>query len=313
VLYFIGMTLAAASMAIAGGALEQGTSRPAWAKAGATIGALLGVSFAGFVTSKPWVVLLAQAWKLDETGFIAALGLPLLGVSLLGWKVLWSLLRASQLERAAGPSWQAAAFSIPVALSGAGLIWTGELSGGLSLESADQVAQSLMDALVGTESPAGRPDAGAWNMALAVCGGIWLVGGLAGYWLSGAKDRWAALRLAFPGFSRFIAQGLGARLVGAAFMRGVRITGESTSEWVDGKLWERWLPLAFGGATRFGGGLAARIDSAVSLKVSRALRRKAEVPAKLLQLIQNGDVQWYLLFALATGMAMLAHFMRTVG
>ncbi len=305
--YFAGILLASAALCTAGAALEEGTSRPSWAKAGAVLGALLGLSFAGFVTAKPLVALLADVWKLEEPALVALLAVPFFVTSLLGWKVMWTLVR---MNPKSGGTWQSMIFPVPLALSGLGLLWTGELSGGLSLDGADQVTRSLMDALLGIESPASRPDDAAWNTALAIYGGIVFLGALAGYWLSGAKDRWLALRASFPRFASFIDHGVGARLVGRAALKLMRATGDHVSLWIDAKLWDRWMPVAFSFAVKRGGSLAARVDSAASLKVSRALRAKAEVPSKLLQLIQNGDVQWYLLFALTAGMAMLAHFMR---
>jgi hypothetical protein len=312
VLYFAGVVLSAAAMSAAGSALEKGTSQPGWAKAGALLGALLGTSFAGFITAKPVVAMLSHAWRLDEPSFVAFLAFPFFVASVLLWKVLWSLFRLSAAVNAKAKdfSWQNIVFPLPLAITGLGVLWTGELSGGLDLNSVDQVMRSMSDALLGVEPSASRPDDAIWNTALAVYGGVILFSAVAGYWLSGTKDRWLTLRSSFPKFTSFVDQGVGASIFAVAVLRLLRATGEKVSHFVDVKIWEHWIPTALAASVRMGGGLVARADGTASLRISRGLRRKAEIPSKLLQLIQNGDVQWYLMFALTAGMAMLAHFMR---
>ena len=44
-----------------------------------------------------------------------------------------------------------------------------------------------------------------------------------------------------------------------------------------------------------------------------AIRRGVEAPAKALQFIQNGDVRWYLLFAVGSGFLILLHFAGVSG
>jgi hypothetical protein len=52
------------------------------------------------------------------------------------------------------------------------------------------------------------------------------------------------------------------------------------------------------------------MDGHLYEKSGSALRRGVEIPGKLLQLVQNGDVQWYLFFAMSCALAILIHFLR---
>jgi hypothetical protein len=52
------------------------------------------------------------------------------------------------------------------------------------------------------------------------------------------------------------------------------------------------------------------LDTELSERLVKFLRNGIDIPAKALQLLQNGDVQWYLLFALASGIAIFFHFLK---
>ena len=51
-------------------------------------------------------------------------------------------------------------------------------------------------------------------------------------------------------------------------------------------------------------------DREIYAREESLLRKWVEVPAKALQLIQNGDLQWYLVFGIGMMIALLVHFVR---
>jgi hypothetical protein len=64
----------------------------------------------------------------------------------------------------------------------------------------------------------------------------------------------------------------------------------------------------------FGVKNVSEVTRAIDLKLTESLdvsvKKLVDVPAKLLQLIQTGDLRWYLFFALSSGFALLAHFLK---
>lgn len=75
------------------------------------------------------------------------------------------------------------------------------------------------------------------------------------------------------------------------------------------KVWAVWLPqmsvsFLLGGST-----VIQKVGNKMTNKIQRELMKVFEVPAKLLQLLQNGNLQWYLVFGLGMGFAIIIHYL----
>jgi len=55
---------------------------------------------------------------------------------------------------------------------------------------------------------------------------------------------------------------------------------------------------------------AIRVDRAAETAMSQFSRRLVQTLAKVLQVIQSGDFQWYLLFGVTCGAGILIHYLR---
>jgi hypothetical protein len=79
---------------------------------------------------------------------------------------------------------------------------------------------------------------------------------------------------------------------------------------LDRKAWSGWFLTGLGAASDRAAAWVSRADAAGTSRIEAGLAKAIGVPAKLLQLLQNGDVQWYLFFAVCSAAAMLIHFMK---
>jgi hypothetical protein len=111
-------------------------------------------------------------------------------------------------------------------------------------------------------------------------------------------------------FSEFVRSGFKIDHATQILLRATLSVGEGIPQWVDLKLWSSGLPRLLGRAVH---GVAAPllgVDRWVSSGLRGIVRKTIAVPVLITQLIQNGDVQWYIFFGIGTGLAMLIHFVK---
>ena len=112
-------------------------------------------------------------------------------------------------------------------------------------------------------------------------------------------------------FFRFVASGYFIDEAGAKVVVGLDRVGGWLRDYVDGRLWNRWIPELLGNTLQRAGTWASVADEWIARSSRDAVVRITDAPTRLLQVIQNGNVQWYLIFALGSGFAILVHFLRT--
>lgn len=304
-----GMLLALATgLAVIGITAAGRLRRGSLAKVCLILNACLGSGMIAFVSaggSVRWLSTMAA-----EAPLAVAVAIVLFLSHLLLWKIIWKLWSLTPVRPEAGAidGWSQAVPIFPVLL-GLGVWWTGSLTGGALMPGEDRVLGSLTHLYFGTADHV--PELGNFLTASWLHWATVVVAFGLAYWLgSGNQDAWEKLGESFPSAARFFGGGYG---IDAAFAATAQMTSRgvrAVDDFLDRKVWSSWLPTAFrwtaGGTSRAVLGISERI----SMGLETALRRGIEIPSKLLQLVQNGDVQWYLFFAIGTVIAILLHFLR---
>jgi hypothetical protein len=190
-----------------------------------------------------------------------------------------------------------------------GAVWTGTLSGGIVAGNPDRIFSSPLALFFGASGDAWGDDA-----SIAPASGLyWVllaVAAFAAFWTAGRRpDFWPGVSRSVPRLSSFVLSGYGADFVFARIRAGLAWSGALSVRFFDRNVWESWVPGLLGGGARRGAALVARADLSLSRGIGGMLRRWVDTPSRALQLIQSGDVQWYLFFAVGSGIAILAHFM----
>src|SRR5690606_33852073 len=103
--------------------------------------------------------------------------------------------------------------------------------------------------------------------------------------------------------------GYGADRASAAVLALLGKSGASIQRWIDVKIWQEGIPGALYWMLSRVTRAFAWFDGRLIRAVDAGVRRSTEGPAKLLQLIQSGELQWYLFFAIGSGFAVLLHFL----
>ncbi|MCM2322535.1 MAG: hypothetical protein NDJ90_04665, partial [Oligoflexia bacterium] len=93
-------------------------------------------------------------------------------------------------------------------------------------------------------------------------------------------------------------------------LTALALLGEGVVGAIDVKAWREWLPRGIARAIERVAAAAAFVDSLLSARLRTGLAKAVELPARGLQLLQNGDVQWYLFFAIGSGVVMLVYYLR---
>jgi hypothetical protein len=99
--------------------------------------------------------------------------------------------------------------------------------------------------------------------------------------------------------------------VGGGIVVGLTSAGNFLERWLTENLSTGWIPKAITAALRYPSRLIDSVDQKAYAGEESLLRQWVDVPIKTLQLIQNGDLQWYLVFAMGCVVAILIHFLRT--
>ena len=306
---FIAVNLSSAALSIWLTALEVGgPSGNANRKKAITCKAFMLVSLLGFFGALGFVSAGGMArWFVDAwsvPAVFAALAAGVLMINLLGWKLFWA---ATRLKLHTQASWFAVLSPVILFLLTLGILWNGSLTGALLDFPAEKVLPSTLDLMTGKAEEVLSPEGISF----------WLQSGLLGlsFLLSlifskRIEDRWISLAKRLPRFAGFVAEGYGMDRLTLMVEKTLARVGGMTYWLVDQKIWNHFLPFGITGGIRWGAKLSVAGDKKVVSFFARFLRIWIDVPSKMLQLVQNGDVQWYIFFGLGSGLAMLIHFLR---
>jgi hypothetical protein len=292
----------------------QGSSRLKMARAngrslGLKILAVIGLAAAtgavGFVSAQSGIhwVLTVFDQKMGMVGIV--LFIVFLYV-LLGWKLVWTVCR---MKGKFSPSWNSFITPVIGTVLSLGVLWTGNLTGGDFLNNRDKLLISLFGRFSshGTSEVSSDPN---YMAALSLYWSVLFLAMAVAYWLSGRKDdKWEKLGNRFPKIGYFVASGYGVNIVIDKTLRGIEGFGKGLEQVIDQKVWQTWMPASlFYGITKLSG-LLSHADRGMSRSLNAVTRVLVEVPAKFLQLVQTGDLRWYLVFSLGSGFAVLVHFL----
>jgi hypothetical protein len=112
-----------------------------------------------------------------------------------------------------------------------------------------------------------------------------------------------------PRFSAFVTSGYGVDVALSRLRAGLAWIGGASARIFDQGMWESKVPELLGRGLRRGAAAFAAADLSLSRGIGTLIRGSVDLPSRALQLIQSGDVQWYLFFAVGSGVAILAHFL----
>jgi hypothetical protein len=309
----VGVGLGASALAGFSAALEEGGTdssnhhlRGMWAKVGCGLAAASGTGFVGFLAAGGglrWLTIVGT-----QPALLAASAFVFFLFAFLGWKSAWMAITCKGSTQA---PWSAVLAPYLLVMLSLGVVWTGTASGSIIPGNPDRLFQSLLSLLFGAPGEAWGDEAG-FVTASGLYWGASVLAIVLAYWTVGKKPEvWPSVSRSIPRISSFLASGYG---VDVLFRRllGILSAVGTWSVWlVDSKAWQGWVPMALATGLQRSASAIASADAKLSWQLGGVLRRPVEAGAKLLQLIQNGDVQWYLFFAVGSGIAILAHFMRT--
>ena len=275
-------------------------SKSNWHRVGIIAAVLCGCGAPGFVGAAALAHWMSEA--LNSPGFFALVILSGFLSSMLLVKVSFLLFRRPLQMKV---QWQCVLMPLLFSLLGLGAIWTGTASSGLISGNPDQFWSSLLDSLQGAESTySSTPGVAFYLITLAFASSLAYFG-----WGSGKhiEARWDDHS---PKLIRHLRSGMGSDWFFTGLSRGLQSFSERIDHWTYQKFTKNWLHKCFSvGASRTGAVIFG-MSTELTEGLSSAVRVASETPGKALQLIQSGNLQWYLLFAIGSGLAMLLHFLR---
>jgi hypothetical protein len=128
--------------------------------------------------------------------------------------------------------------------------------------------------------------------------------------MRGGRDFGAAIKKRFPGFTQAVTSDFGLGRLCRPLVLGIVRVGELSQRWIDEGVWNRWVPWLMRKGLGSIGVAAFRSDTYMIRGLNEGVRRGVEIPSRVLQLVQSGDLQWYLFFAVGSVVAILLHFLR---
>jgi|GEM_PF-6469262 len=264
-----------------------------------------GICGPGFVGAGAWMQAFLGTRELPVAQ--AALGAVLLFITMAGLRVAISAGRTKDHAQIPMSTWLAAALPWVFTM---GWIWSGSLTGGLLPDGADVLTVAVLPTLYASSLSGIDPEAGA-PVAWTTLGGVTFAAGLF-VWLlfRNETDGTAKLRKAYPATTAALAESEWVDKVGAALSLSLRWVGAQAEEFIDRKFWADQFPSFAAHALRRISALSAALDGGVSRWLPRVSKIAVGAPSRVFQLIQSGDAQWYLFFAIGSALAILLNFLR---
>jgi hypothetical protein len=227
--------------------------------------------------------------------------------------VLAVCLGTTQLKRAwsggasAPRGWAAALVPLIPALLSLGLVWDGTFSGGALPGIDERVSLSLLDLAI---PPRPVPPEANVVVSEGMLWGAFVFALLLGLWFASRLERLDDWSARFPRVARALSRGLGADAVAQGWVAASAWTGRLITRVGDDALWHHYLPSGLDRAVRAVSGAMDVADRHMAWWIGGVVRPAVEWPARALQRIQSGDVQWYVGIVLFSLLAVIAAFLR---
>jgi hypothetical protein len=308
----LGVSLGGLSISGSGAAFESDVTasaihrkRAIWVKIALFLAAASGTGVIGFVAATGGI-----RWILNGTSvpaIVTVFVFTLFMFIMLGWKLAWNVAR---LKSVSDMPWLSILSLFIWIILSLGIVWTGSATGEVFIGLSDQFMSSLFQEFFGkqTSDVLNHPD---FISAAGLYWGTLIFAIATAFWTSGRKeDRWANLANWMPKTSRYLSHGYGIDSAVRRFAGMLVWLGNTAENLIDQKIWSDWIPHGLFETVKKVSDFTSAADFQITTAIGATLKRIVEVPAKLLQLIQTGDLRWYLIFALGSGFALLTHFLK---
>lgn len=311
---FLGVSLSALCLVHVAASLENvkeqnsvNKQRAVWVKVALFFGAASGSGVIGFISAVGGLRWMSEAVASGGAVTAAFLLIIFLFV-LLCWKLTWKI---SKLNTVSDVSWVTVLSLFLYVVVSFGFFWTGSVTGVDLLGSADQFMESGFKIFFSAKANE-MPHAEEFLSAAALLySGALILAFVTAYWTAGRReDKWEVLARVFPRASKFLARGYGIDELSRRGILAISSMGSATEYLVDNKIWNQWIPYGLSVGVKGLTGRISTLDRKILSAIESVLRVSVHVPAKILQLIQTGDVRWYLFFGLGSGFALLSHFLK---
>lgn len=282
---------------------ESALRRGRWIKVIGFLGMCSATGMIGFFSASGIIHWITLSWKTPLQASVVLLVLFLF--ALLGWKLMWTQIRAN---RPVELSWFSIFCSFSFIGSSIALFWTGRITGGVFPSAYDQVFPSLLEYFF-TNDDFAFPDRGLTGLIAPGFLVIFLTALVSAFWVV-RKDASKDESQNPSGLRKKIVNGYGVDEFAKFLMDLFKRIGLGIESLVDQKIWSEWIPGAMSYSIRRISKISSDLDTEIYRRFFSVLKNGVEAPAKAMQFLQNGDVQWYLLLAVGSGIAMLIHFMK---
>jgi hypothetical protein len=268
-----------------------------------------GLGFVGFVSSGGFIRMMSMAGQDSARAVLYAV--VLLPTYILLWKNFFSIRSIQDEDSGDSTSSTLPLVSIGVLLvCSLGLIWSGTLTDGLILHDADRLFPSWLSSLFGASS-AELSDESGFALGQSVLWSTLVLGSVISFWLFGRGQDLAVRGLStHPKVRKFLQTGYSIDRAGESFFTLLKKIGNAVETWVSEVVSNEWIPSVMVKALTVPARGINEADQKLYRAGEKTLKQWIELPAKVLQLIQSGDLQWYLFFAIGCAVAILVHFLR---
>lgn len=277
--------------------------RSRWMKVVGFLGMGSATGMIGFISVSGMIRWFSLSWTMPLVACFVLFVLFLFWFT--GWKLMWKLnLSVRPIEM----SWFAIFCTFFFILIALAIFWVGSVTGGAFPSDFDQVLPSLFqNLLAGDQGKISQQEVS--TLISSVFLGMFILA-LGGSFAVARKEKAQTKTRTLSPFVRTVASGYGVDVLFRFLFNAVVSVGRGIENLVDQKIWSEWIPDVMAQAIRRISLLVSNTDAKVYQRFFIVLKNGVEAPAKALQLLQNGDVQWYLLFAIGSSIAILIHFMK---
>lgn len=303
----IGLSLGMTALAFFGVIVNEGSSRSTtarkknlWAKTGLFISAFCASGFIGFISCGAGVGWLGKIQ--EDITQVVCLAIALFSLAYSAWRIAWM---AGVIRKFTDINWFSIFMPYLLLICSLGVFWTGALGGGVAPDFRSPLFASLLT-LFFQEGGffSGVVDEHRYYLALGIYFGPILLGMIAARWMRSRKTTYIS-----PGIAKFFAESFYIDTIMNSFL-GYLIAIERRIEFIlSHSVWEKWINrisvTTLGKASR----ASASFDSVVSGYQLNFTRKIVYLPAKVVQLMQNGDLQWYLFWVIGIAAALLVRFL----